>query len=215
MSSPLKNRVVGTLVLLALGALIVPELLKEPDAPTPEQFEVIPLRPELGQVPPSQDVPTDNGASQVQLPGEVARVEDDDVAVQAEPEPAQVKPVEVAQVDDKPAQPEPKPAQPESKPVPATAQEKPQDKLPAPPSGFDDNAFVIQMGAFKNHEAAANLVTKLREGGYKAFRQQSGGLSRVYVGPELDRNKLELMLPKLNGFSGLKGRVMGYEPLDN
>ncbi|WP_341501534.1 SPOR domain-containing protein [Gallaecimonas sp. GXIMD4217] len=177
MSSPVKNRIVGTLVLLALGALIVPELLREPETPTPEQFEVIPLRPELGEVPAAKTFPADSPAAELELPAEVAAVDDG----------------EEPQADDKDTE----------------------AQLPPAPAGFDDSAFAVQLGAFKNHQAAAELVERLRQGGYKAFRQQSGGLSRVFVGPELDRGKLELMLPKLNGYSGLKGRIVRYEPLNN
>ncbi|WKE64158.1 SPOR domain-containing protein [Gallaecimonas kandeliae] len=202
MSSPVTNRIVGTLVLLALLALIVPELLKEPAAPTPEKFEVIPLRPELGSTPPPATYPKDALATTEQPP-------------QAKPLPDDNIPAGEAASGQTAAE-QPKASQPQ----PATEQAKVETKpktapapLPAKPKPVSRDAWVVQMGAFGNHQSADSLVQKLRSSGYKAFLVEEKGLSKVLVGPELDKGRLEGQLDKLNKLTGLKGRVFQYDPL--
>lgn len=200
MSSPVTNRIVGTLVVVALLALIIPELLREPAAPTPEKFEVIPLRPEIGATPEPKTYPEDALANQVTVPQPEPLPDND-----ASELPPEVKGTETAKVTVKPAEKaQPKP-QPKLEP-------KTQPKAEGKPQPVKD-AWVVQMGAFGRHQSAQELVKKLRNAGFKAFLVQENGLSKVLVGPETDRSRLEGQLDKLNSVSGLKGRVFHYDPL--
>lgn len=194
MASSITNRIVGTVVLLALAALIVPELLKEPQAPTPEKFEVIPLRPELGEAPKPATYPADALATTQEVPK--AEPLPDDNPKAAEPTETE-KPQTVAA----------------KKTIDSNAQE-PGVTVPAPAQPkVQGVAYVVQLGAFGNHQSALDLVEKLRNSGFKAFLVQENGLSKVMVGPDADRSRLEGQLAKLNAASGLKGRIFQYDPL--
>lgn len=213
MSNPVTNRIVGTLVLLALLAIILPELLREPQAPTPEKFEVIPLRPELSGTPQPATYPADALANTT-----------------AEPKAQPLPDTPVQQQGDAQASPATAPEQPVAdktaatvkQPATSTQQQTAVAKniMPAtsgaasntaPAAGAD--AWVVQMGAFGNHTSAEALVTKLRQAGYKAFLIKEHNLSKVLVGPELDKQRLAEKISELNKLTGLKGRLFHYDPL--
>ncbi|WP_152032955.1 SPOR domain-containing protein [Gallaecimonas mangrovi] len=182
------NRIVGTLVVVALLALIVPELLKEPEAPTPEKYEVIPLRPELGDTPKPATYPSDALATNATVPKATPLPDND--AAKTPATSSSASPAASAKVT-------PPPAKTSTAAKPAVA----------------GDAWVIQMGAFGNHQSAQALVKQLRSSGYKAFLVQEGGLSKVLVGPDTDKSRLAAQIDKLNHISGLKGRVFQYDPL--
>lgn len=60
-------------------------------------------------------------------------------------------------------------------------------------------AWTLQLGAFKNRKNANALRDQLRSKGYKAYIQEFGKdkLCRVYVGPELQRSKIEAIKTEL------------------
>lgn len=60
-------------------------------------------------------------------------------------------------------------------------------------------AWTLQLGAFEQRENAHALRDRLRNQGYKAYVQEFGDdrLTRVYVGPELQRSKIEALQQKL------------------
>jgi len=60
-------------------------------------------------------------------------------------------------------------------------------------------AWSVQLGAFSNRENAHAYRDQLRQSGYKAYVQElnNDGLTRVYVGPELQRSKIEALQQQL------------------
>lgn len=70
-------------------------------------------------------------------------------------------------------------------------------------AGVDDEnlavAWVLQLGAFSEREKANAFRDSLRSKNYKAFTDEFAeeGLVRVYVGPELQREKIEALQLKL------------------
>lgn len=60
-------------------------------------------------------------------------------------------------------------------------------------------AWTVQLGAFKQRKNAHALRDSLRQKGYKAYVQEmnTDGLTRVYVGPELQRSKIEALQQQL------------------
>ncbi|MDQ7767652.1 cell division protein DedD, partial [Serratia nevei] len=75
-------------------------------------------------------------------------------------------------------------------------------------------AYVVQLGALKNAAKANEIVASLRLSGYRAFTVPStpvqGQITRIYVGPDASRQKLQAALPSLNSISGLSGQVKPY-----
>lgn len=61
-------------------------------------------------------------------------------------------------------------------------------------------AWSVQLGAFEKRANAHALRDQLRAKGYKAYVQEfaAEGLTRVYVGPELQRSKIEAIQKQLS-----------------
>lgn len=99
----------------------------------------------------------------------------------------------------------PAPAEPAAKPAPKPAPKvvaKPAPKPAAtpPPSPAATGAFAVQVGAFAEHDAAKELVAKLKERGYPSYVSPAGGESarwRVRVGPVAQREDAEALASKL------------------
>ncbi len=108
--------------------------------------------------------------------------------------------------------PEAKPIAPraemETQTKPAAAKPVPSAKETAetPPQG---QAWVVQLGALKNAAKVTEIVGKLRSAGYRAYTVPSapvaGQITRIFVGPDASKQKLESALPEMNQLSGLSG----------
>ncbi|EPD6335865.1 cell division protein DedD [Klebsiella oxytoca] len=226
MASKFQNRLVGTIVLVALGVIILPGLLDGQKKHYQDEFAAIPLVPKPGdrdepdmlpaatQALPSQ--PPEGAAEEVRA-GDAAApsldpsripvnnnsfdvVQEPVVAPksQAQPKP-QPKPVEKPQQQQVAAQtPPPKPQQ--------------QAEIPAPTG----KAYVVQLGALKNADKVNEIVGKLRASGFKVYTSPStpvqGKITRILVGPDTSKDKLKGQLGELKQLSGLSGVVMGYSP---
>ena len=89
-----------------------------------------------------------------------------------------------------------------------------QDVKPPNKAGSTLTAWVVQAGSFEQQANANAIRDKLRKGGYPAFVEtvegQSTPLFRVRVGPELNRERAEQQLAKLEATFGIKGLVVSY-----
>ncbi|NDJ56961.1 cell division protein DedD [Enterobacteriaceae bacterium 4M9] len=217
MASKFQNRLVGTIVLVALGVIVLPGLLDGQKKHYQDEFAAIPLVPKPGDndepdmLPPaSQSLPSqppEGAAEEMRASSTAPSIDpttlpdDTGAGIDAVPQPkpnVQPKP--------QPA-PQPKPApEPQPKPTPAT-----QDN--AAPVG---KAYVVQLGALKNADKASEIVEKLRGAGYRAYTIPStpvqGKITRILVGPDASKDKLKSSLSELHSLSGLNGVVMNYTP---
>jgi DedD protein len=80
----------------------------------------------------------------------------------------------------------------------------------------NDNAgWVVQLGSFGNQKNVNDLLRKLEKAGYRSFSRKvqtsAGRLTKVFVGPELDKQKLDLALPHLKETTGLTGKVTTFD----
>ncbi|WP_145515674.1 cell division protein DedD [Yersinia aleksiciae] len=235
MASKFQNRLVGTIILVALGVILLPGLLDGKKKHYEDEFAAIPLVPkpgdsqEIDAVPPvsqplpiappegaaqAVEVPKDDSASQAandagNLPSEPTIVT---------PPPMQTKPVEVKPVEKKPVEIKPMPIEKkpqEVKPKPEVKPEIKPESKPAPeekaPVG---QAYVVQLGALKNAAKVNEVVATLRLSGHRAFTVPAtpvqGQITRVFVGPDASKQKLQSALPELNSLSGLNGQVKPY-----
>ncbi|MGL6019556.1 MAG: cell division protein DedD [Gibbsiella quercinecans] len=240
MASKFQNRLVGTVILVALGVIILPGLLDGKKKHYQDEFAAIPLVPKPGDVeesdvvpPVSQPLPAQppegagslveqqaaNEAAMQQAANQAAQqpvvappaVAESKPAPQPKPKPAEVKPVEPKPIEPKP-KPVPKPeVKPSPKPVeqPKLAETKPaEEKAPA------GQAYVVQLGALKNAAKVNEIVASLRLSGHRAFTVPAtpvqGQITRIYVGPDASRQKLQAALPELNSLSGLSGQIKPY-----
>lgn len=220
MASKFQNRLVGAIVLVALGVIVLPGLLDGQKKHYHDEFAAIPLLPKPGdreepdmlpavtQALPSQPP---EGAAQQMRGGDAAGAStlpmQQSVADNSAPDRTALP---ARQAETKP-QDKPRTARPEgSAEALSSASGSVAREKPAPVG----RAYVIQLGALKNASKVNEIVAKLRGAGYPAYTSPSvpvaGKITRILVGPDASKDKLKRSLEELRQLSGLSGVVMGY-----
>jgi DedD protein len=89
------------------------------------------------------------------------------------------------------------------------------DETPSLSSEGLPEGFVIQMGVFSNFNNGERLRLQLISDGYKAYSRKSssenGGRMTIFVGPWLDRNRVEAFREELNQKYQVLGLIKRYE----
>lgn len=212
MASKFQNRLVGAIVLVALGVIVLPGLLDGQKKHYHDEFAAIPLLPKPGDREEPDMLPAVTQALPSQPPeGAAQQVRGGDAAG------ASALPMQQSVADN---------SAPDRTALPARqAETKPQDKpRTARPEGSAEalssapapvgRAYVIQLGALKNASKVNEIVAKLRRAGYPAYTSPSvpvaGKITRILIGPDASKDKLKRSLEELRQLSGLSGVVMGY-----
>lgn len=188
MASQLQNRIVGSIILIALAVIILPELLDGKQVKQEQELAAIPMQPEADVVEKTVVLPSDELAG---------------------------TPIQIESLD---AVPEPVEFTAEDAPSVTTEANTEDTKQPAQPvtSSLSEPGYVIQLGAFSNADSVAALIKQLQAQGFAAYSEtaQVNGktLTRLFVGPALSEAELETQLPELKKLTGLSGRVVSYEP---
>ncbi|SNY63091.1 cell division protein DedD [Enterobacter sp. CC120223-11] len=238
MASKFQNRLVGTIVLVALGVIVLPGLLDGQKKHYQDEFAAIPLVPKPGDKDEPDMLPAVTQALPSQPPeGAAEEVRAGDAAapsLDASRYAANNSGNEMDDAAQPVQQPKPKPVAPKPQPQVQT-QPKPQrdntseqlaaasETAPAPqkPAAVDKpaptgKAYVVQLGALKNADKVNEIVGKLRGAGYRVFTAPStpvqGKITRILVGPDASKDKMKGSLGELKQLSGLNGVVMGYSP---
>lgn len=218
MASKFQNRLVGTIILVALGVIVLPGLLDGQKKYYQDEFAAIPLVPKPGDREEPDMLPPANQALPAQPPegaGEEVRASS---ALPSAVREAVLQPERAIASEDTPV-PQKRTRTAEktapSKPVESKAEPRvaPEPAVSAP-SG---QAYVVQIGALKNADKVNEIVAKLRAAGYKAYTLPStpvqNSVTRIMVGPEASKEKLVASLGQLKSLSGLPGAyVMRYKP---
>jgi len=201
------NRLVGTSIVVIAAIVFIPNILDGEKLHYKEGFKAIPERSEFKTIDLQESI---------------------DAKV-AEAEPLKAQAIENIQADDKVLTDEPSNA-PEPKMVAATVTAKPvkppvkvkvapQKVDEIKPRSSDDNltsmAYVIQLGSFSHIENVKALQAKLTSKGFKNFtkpiKTPNGELTKVFVGPSLNKTELDKKLPALKKLTKLTGKVTRYE----
>jgi len=220
----------GTIVLVALGVIVLPGLLDGQKKHYQDEFAAIPLVPKPGDRDEPDMLPAATQALPAQPPeGAAEEVRAGDAAAPsldssrfaaggnpdpeiASPPPEQPKPK--AKPADKP---QPKPQQ-QAQPPAAREQQTAASETPAKAqedkSAPTGKAWVVQLGALKNADKVNEVVGKLRSAGYRVYTSPTtpvqGKITRILVGPDASRDKMKDSLGELKQISGLSGVVMNY-----
>lgn len=227
MASKFQNRLMGTIVLVALGVIILPGLLDGQKKHYQDEFAAIPLVPKAGDRDEPDMMPAATQALPAQPPeGAAEEVRAGDAAAPSldssrratsgtttpdiTTQPVAPKPVEQPKPVEKP-QPKPQP----QKPAEQMAATPPADQAPAADKSAPvGKAWVVQLGALKNADKVNEIVGKLRGAGYRVYTAPTtpvqGKITRILVGPDASKDKLKGSLDELKQLSGLSGVVMGY-----
>lgn len=177
MASKFQSRLVGTIILVAIGIIVLPDVLDGKKTHYKEEIASIPLKPELDSELESFEIldPVDDSQNLPETPIEVA--------VTQEP---------VA----------------EDKPLPVVIKEVPER------NEYQDSAWIVQLMALKNADNAKNLVKDLQKRGYQAHTKPENGFTRVIIGPDVSKSKLERQIIELEKITGSKGQLLKFKPLN-
>lgn len=205
MSSALQNRLVGTVILVAMAVIFLPDLLDGKKESKQNLFVELPSKPSVKKVlaPETFDnKKVQQGASrQIEIINETAI--DDDAATAKTADSTASKTSSQALPVDKPEN---------EVQVSSLAQETVIDDKQ--PKLLASAGWVVQLGSFRHQKNVRELLTKLENSGYRAFSRpvqtSSGLLTKVFVGPELQKDKLEKILPHLKEITALQGRVSPF-----
>lgn len=184
LSSQFQNRLVGVIVLVALGVIFLPDILDGKKQQQEEQFSEIPLRPAV-----EMNLDTSPEYKAIDLTDEAAQFS------AAEPE--------VLSSDaDKPSV-----TSIASKPKPAKVEQS-----------LTSSAYTLQLGSFKNAANVNALVKRLRSKGFRAYTLPQtpvdGELTKVFVGPDISKAKLQRLQKELDKLTELKSAVVSYNPVE-
>ncbi|SFN30711.1 DedD protein [Izhakiella capsodis] len=235
MASKFQNRLVGTIVIVALGVIILPGLLDGKKKHYKDDFAAIPLVPKPGDqqdtemLPPvTQPLPSLPSAGTDANSATAGAIAGNNLADTGSSKPAESTPPTVislppvkqpsSQTVSEPVQklqPEATPPKiknlQQSEPV-----EMPKTNEQTPPSGSvpTGRAWVVQLGALKNASRVNEIIAQLRLSGYRAYTIPAtpiqGQITRIYVGPDVNRAKMQSAVSELKTISGLGGVVKPY-----
>ncbi|WP_284450248.1 SPOR domain-containing protein [Spongiibacter tropicus] len=221
----MRQRLVGTLVLLCGGVILWSLLFTGPAEYKLDRSSQIPPQPRI-ETPQESEPRIPEGIASASAP----IVEPQPVIVPASEEMPSRFNGEGVKAAATPPEREPRAvSQPEvtapkrvSKPEPQTAAAAPEKaKTAAPPVEPSAEArglpvaWVIQCGSFGQQANAEKLAKRLRDGGYKAYtetlKRSSGTLYRVLVGPALNRERAESLQAEINRRFELKSILSRFE----
>lgn len=189
MSSAFQNRLVGTIILVALAVIFLPDLLDGEKVSHKDTFMQLPARPDHQPVAQTDAFPEDEVKERVSRTVEIV----DEVAVD-DPVPAdeQVAAVPSGEITETPDE---------------AADYQVADKTVSA-------GWVVQLGSFRHQKNVRELMDKLEAAGYRTFSRNintsAGQLTKVFVGPDLQKDKLEKALPHLQELTKLQGKITEF-----
>lgn len=197
MSNQFHNRLVGTIVVVALGVIFLPDMLDGKKERMQEEFTEIPLRPAI--------VETESQSRNFEvLPAAKEKTSVEDKSN------TQTKTLNNDTSKDSSSK--------ELKNQPLNSSET-QKKVK---NNNDDQvistAWTVQLGTFKDADNAELLITKLRQKGYQAYslpkKPKHGTLTKVFVGPNISKEKITQLRSEVESLTKLKTKIVPFDPLE-
>jgi len=194
-ASALQNRLVGTVIVVAVAVIFLPDMLDGKKTSNQDVFVNVPPAPNQKPIVNPEPFPAERVASATQRPIEIVN----EPALDDEPEPQVAEPDETVTAEVSSA---------------GNDDLARQTVVEAPDEASTGNSWVIQLGSFRHQKNVKQLLDKLEDAGYRAFSKpivtSSGPLTKVFVGPNLDKSTLETAIPHLQELTGLKGKVTTF-----
>ncbi|MFT6777016.1 MAG: DedD protein [Paraglaciecola sp.] len=214
MSSALQNRLVGTAIVVAIAVIFLPDLLDGKQQSKRNLFVELPQKPAMNTVKPPTPFNTgkvkEAATRKVEVISEQA-VDEDPISnlsleKKSESRTADFKVPDVYQV---------------SEPVSVAADIKRASSLEQQTVVEQDverllasAGWVVQLGSFRHQKNVKELLNLLEKAGYRAFsrpvKTNSGTLTKVFVGPDLQKVNLDNALSHLKELTDLQGRVTPF-----
>ncbi|MFC3022637.1 SPOR domain-containing protein [Vibrio zhugei] len=193
MASKFQCRLVGTIVLVAIGVIVLPDILDGKKSHYEDDVASIPIKPQTDEQKGSFDV--------IEPDNDKATLPDAPVkAVTTQTRSSQAN--ESADSDASSTSPE------------STDEVETQITSQPEKNDYRDSAWLIQLMALKNASNAKKVVADLQKRGYQAHTKEENGFTRVIIGPDVSKSKLERQLDELQKITGAKGRLLKFKPLN-
>ncbi|MBH0094675.1 SPOR domain-containing protein [Pseudoalteromonas sp. SCQQ13] len=206
MNSSFINRLVGTSIVVIAAIVFIPNILDGEKVHYKEGFKAIPERSEFKTIDLQQEIDENVAGADSLQQDEIEDIQADDIAFEQQ--------ANIAQSD----------YTSEAKVVEALIAPKAQPRAAAPvqsikPRQNNENltsmAYVIQLGSFSHAANVKALQVKLQAKGFKTFtkpvKTPNGTLTKVFVGPSLNKNELQKQLPALKELTKLNGKITQFE----
>lgn len=201
MSTALQNRLVGTIILVAVVVIFLPDLLDGKKESRQNLFVELPQKPNIKKVVVPETFDTakvkEGATRQVEVVNEVPLDDPKDVQLN-----------ETVMQSDSTVQ------QDKSEQIQNSSLQQQTVVEESEPRLLAGAGWVVQLGSFRHQKNVRDLLTKLEKSGYRAFsrpvKTSSGILTKVFVGPELQKDKLEQALSHLKEITELQGRVTPF-----
>ena len=214
MATTFQNRLAGTVIVVALAVIFLPDILDGKSTETTSLNMKIPGRPSLEPAVYENPFPVravqERSGRKVEIVKEAAI--DDEVSIQSD-SPTLNDTQSAPEPEVKPLQQQPSTAINDKTAVTQISEDFPIADVY--PGANVNKSWVIQLGSFRHQKNVRDLVDKLNKSGYRAFtnkvKTSSGDLTKVFVGPDLKREKLSKAIPHLNELTGLEGRLTEFD----
>jgi len=217
LNQAMKQRLVGTIVLLCLALIFIPLLLDGEGIAPPTMNLNIPPRPQLEMEPIAEPVRPAIIADNLSNTGTVPQLE---VPPFVEPSDEEEEQVEAPQLLAEEPEPAPAPATPaQTAQTPATTTPAPAatpapERVPARDSAGLPEGWVVRLGTFADRNNADRLLKQLLDARYKAYIESvssaQGVLAGVYVGPVLTRAEADSLQRELRSKFQLEGLIRRF-----
>ena len=200
MNDILKQRLVGALILIALGVVFWPIIFVEQGVKPLGEAAQIPARPSVDITP-------------IERPDISAVRQSPEIEASQELELAELPLAEVPELVEKAPVPVVMPTQKAVVARPARTEAPPKPQIDA--DGIPI-AWILQVASVSSKEKAEELRSRLVGMGYQAYvkkiRTGNSGLLRVYVGPKVERARLESMQAKIDAEFKVQSMIRRYIP---
>lgn len=223
MSTPFKNRLVGTIIVAAVVVIFLPDVLDGEKKSYQDDFEAIPTAPAFTGEVTSKAFPAEKIVIKqaVQESNERPLDELDKQSKEnanglvANPDESSGSAVDNSSIDivtdsnstqlDK-----------EIIVTPVKREQLDINGSRLPEKAVVKEAWVIHLGSFKHKKNVEQLLLKLKKHGYTVFTQpietSHGTLTKVFIGPELIKSSLDKKIPKLKELTEIQGKVARFYP---
>lgn len=206
-----KPRVVGFIALGAVAAIVIPMLFDGQGVRESRLTVTIPPQPQLPvmQVTPPQQPRLPDTRQVAEPVPERTDARQARMALAAEASVAQVEaaPTAAAQQQD---HSESNVETPSASAAPSAQALSLKTEVPRLDQQGVPVAWTLQLAAFKDRSNAEGLRDRLIKSGYKAYVREKNALTRVFVGPEVQRERLEQLKQQFQREMKLEGLILRF-----
>lgn len=216
MSTPFQNRLVGTIIVAAAIIIFLPDILDGEKKSYQADFESIPKAPAFAKTPEKKEFPTEKIVvlPEEKLSEDIA-LDDTEKVVEPTAEENNKSPVKQQDTDKVKVNVV---AKTTNTTVKKQSKESTNDKITKVSTSSNAKAWVIHLGSFKHKKNVDELLAKLKKNGYTAFtkpiKTKNGMLTKVIIGPNLNKKELTKKIPELKKLTNVQGKIARFNTLN-